>query len=228
MTSEIQITPDGCPIELYTRLPAGRTPKLIHDAIPRGASILELGAGAGRITTPLLNLGHEVVAVDESPAMLAYIKNSETVNSQIEGLDLNRQFDAVLLMSHLIEKPNIEQSRAFLKTCRAHVKNDGQVLIQRDSPDWNYHKEPAFTRTGVGGCTITLRDLVVSASGVLSFNLDYQVDGSMWSQPVVTRPMDDDTLTRELAFAGLELDSFITPDRSWIRARPSVFAMPRT
>ena len=175
---EIQITPDGCPVELYTRLPAGRTPQFIHDAIPPDASILELGSGAGRITLPLLELGHEVVAVDESSDMLACINNSETIESRIEDLALDRRFDVVLLMSHLIEKPDIEQSRAFLRTCRAHVKDHGQVLIQRDSPDWDYREEPTFTRTGVGGCTITLRDLSVSPSDVLTFSLDYQVDGS--------------------------------------------------
>ncbi len=54
-------------MELFQRLPAGPVPQLIHDAIPDGANILELGAGAGRITRPLIGLGHEVVAVDESP-----------------------------------------------------------------------------------------------------------------------------------------------------------------
>jgi SAM-dependent methyltransferase len=228
MTSNSQLTPDGCPIELYTRLPAGRTPKFIHDAITAGANILELGAGAGRITLPLIELGHEVVAVDESADMLAHIKNSPTVNTRIEDLALDRRFDVVLLMSHLIEKPDIEQSRAFLRACRKHVADHGQVLIQRDTPDWDYRAEPTFTRTGVGGCSITLHDLSVSPSGVLTFNLDYQVDGSTWSQTVVTRPMDDETLVHELALADLELDSFITSDRSWIRARPRVKATIRS
>ena len=72
MTSpEGHMAPDGSPVELFARLPAGSVPQLIHDAIPPGASILELGAGAGRITHPLIGLGHEVVAVDESPEMLA-------------------------------------------------------------------------------------------------------------------------------------------------------------
>jgi SAM-dependent methyltransferase len=39
----------------------------VHDAIPAGASILELGCGAGRVTHPLVALGHPVTAVDESP-----------------------------------------------------------------------------------------------------------------------------------------------------------------
>lgn len=36
--------------------------------------ILELGAGSGRVTIPLARDGHEVVAVDQSPAMLAGLR----------------------------------------------------------------------------------------------------------------------------------------------------------
>src|SRR6266542_1519539 len=62
------ITPDGCSVELYSALPPAQEPRIVHDAIPHGASILELGAGAGRVTHALLALGHPVVAVGASPA----------------------------------------------------------------------------------------------------------------------------------------------------------------
>ena len=64
------ITPDGCAVDFYGLLPPGRDPEVIHGAIGAGASILELGAGAGRVTHALLRLGHPVVAVDESAEML--------------------------------------------------------------------------------------------------------------------------------------------------------------
>ncbi|WP_220182865.1 class I SAM-dependent methyltransferase [Sphaerisporangium album] len=68
------ITPDGCAVDYYATLKPRGEPERIHAAIPEGASILELGAGAGRITHSLLALGHEVVAVDESAEMLAHIR----------------------------------------------------------------------------------------------------------------------------------------------------------
>lgn len=102
------ITPDGCAVELYSLLPPGRDPKIIHDAVGPGASILELGAGASRVTHPLLRLGHEVVAVDESPMMLERIHGAETVRGRIEMLDLGRRFDAVLLASQLVNVPERE------------------------------------------------------------------------------------------------------------------------
>lgn len=216
----ILLSPDGSPVEFYARLPAGSNPRLIHDSIPAGASILELGAGAGRITHPLLELGHEVVAVDESSAMLAYIKGAETVEARIEDLALGRRFDVVLLMSHLIENPDIEKARAFLRICRAHVKDQGQVLIQRDPPERSYVDEPPFKREVADGCTISMRDLSQASSGILTFTLDYEIDGSKWSQSVITRPVDDDSLAHELALANLEIGSFLNPSRSWVSARP--------
>jgi SAM-dependent methyltransferase len=71
------ITPDGCSVELYALLPPMGEPEVVHAAVPAGASILELGAGAGRVTHRLVALGHPVVAVDESAEMLAQIRGAE-------------------------------------------------------------------------------------------------------------------------------------------------------
>jgi len=49
--------------------PHRRIPSYYDFAHPRGA-ILELGAGVGRITHPLLELSYRVTAVDNSPEML--------------------------------------------------------------------------------------------------------------------------------------------------------------
>ncbi|RSM66526.1 hypothetical protein DMH03_05305 [Amycolatopsis sp. WAC 01376] len=58
-------------------------------AVPDGASILELGSGVGRVTHALLDLGYPVVAVDDSPEMLAGVR-AEKVCSKIEELRLDR------------------------------------------------------------------------------------------------------------------------------------------
>ena len=86
------ITPDGCAVDFYARMTAMGEPEIVHDAIPAGASILELGCGAGRVTHPLVALGHPVTAVDESPEMLAHVRGAETVRARIEDLALGRRF----------------------------------------------------------------------------------------------------------------------------------------
>lgn len=169
----------------------------------------------------MLELGHEVVAVDESSAMPAHIEGAETVESRIEDLRLARRFDVVLLMSHLIEKPHVEQVRAFLRVCRAHVEDRGQVLIQRGPPGRRYLDEPPFAREVADGCTIRMRELSQASSELLSFTLDYEIDGSRRTQSVVTRPADDHCLAYELGLADLEIDRFLNPSRSWVSARPT-------
>jgi len=115
------ITPDGCSVELYALVPARDEPGIIDAAAPRNASILELGCGAGRVTHPLLALGHSVVAVDESPEMLAHVRGARTVAARIDGLELAELFDVVVLASHLVNVPDDDLLAAFLATCASHV-----------------------------------------------------------------------------------------------------------
>jgi SAM-dependent methyltransferase len=114
------ITPDGCAVDFYALMPASGEPAIVHAAAGPGASILELGCGAGRVTHPLIALGHPVVAVDESPEMLAHVRGAETVCAQIQGLSVGRRFGAVLLASHLINA-DADIRNAFLEACRRHV-----------------------------------------------------------------------------------------------------------
>src|SRR5580698_7250089 len=103
------ITNDGCAVEFYALLPTLGEPEIVHGAVPAGASILELGCGTGRISTPLAQLGHRVVGVDESAEMLALCTGIETVQSSIEALELAERFDVVLLPSHLINSPDAQE-----------------------------------------------------------------------------------------------------------------------
>jgi SAM-dependent methyltransferase len=86
----VEVAPDGSPVEIYRRLPPGGEAELIHGAVGRHASILELGCGAGRVTHELVRLGHWVTAVDESAEMLAHVRGAEVVETVIEELDLGR------------------------------------------------------------------------------------------------------------------------------------------
>ena len=56
------ITPDGCAVDFYALMPALGEPAVVHDAAGPGATILELGSGAARVTHPLVALGHPVGA----------------------------------------------------------------------------------------------------------------------------------------------------------------------
>ena len=218
------ITPDGCAVDFYALLPAMGEPEPVHAAIPAGASILELGAGTGRMTHPLLNLGHPVVAVDESPEMLAHIHGAETVNTQIQALDLGRRFDVVLLASFMVNTADDALRRDFLRACRRHVRDDGQVLLQRHAPAW--FEEAAEGEATEEGITFRLRDLERPGPGLLSATTEYQVGDRLWTQWFTARRLDDEELAAALADAGLAVGAYLTGDGSWVRAVPAAPAGP--
>jgi len=117
MLSGVGTAPDGSPLRVYERLPELGEGEVVAAVVPAGRSVLELGAGVGRITRQLVRLGYVVTAVDESAEMLAHVRDAETVQASIEELELGRRFDAVLLASNLVNAEP-EQRRAFLNACR--------------------------------------------------------------------------------------------------------------
>jgi SAM-dependent methyltransferase len=194
-------------------------PEVVHAAIPAGASILELGAGAGRVTHRLIELGHPVVAVDESPEMLARVRGAETVAARIQDLDLGRRFDAVLLASFLVNTPDDGLRRRFLAACRDHVAEGGCVLLQRHPPAW--FDEAAEDERTSGAITFRLRDLRRPGTGLLAATAEYQAGERVWTHAFTARRLDDGELAAALAQAGLAVDAYLTGDGSWVRAVPA-------
>jgi SAM-dependent methyltransferase len=194
-------------------------PAIVHAAIPARAGILELGAGAGRVTHRLLELGHPVVAVDESAEMLARVRGAETVRTRIQELHLGRRFEVVLLASFLVNTPDRELRRRFLATCREHVRDDGCVLVQRHEPRW-FDEAAEGERTG-DGITFRLRDLTRPGPGLLSATVEYQVGDRRWTQSFTAERLDDRQLAAALGEAGLAVDAYLTADGSWVRAVPA-------
>jgi SAM-dependent methyltransferase len=212
------ITPDGCAVEFYALYPDEGESQIVHDAAGPGASILELGCGAGRVTRPLTALGHAVVAVDESADMLARVTGAETVCSSIEDLSLGRRFDAVLLSSNLINTPDDDVRAALLATCRAHVSEGGCVIVQQHPPEWF---EIADDRERAAhGMILRLRDIARPAPGLLSGTAEYVSGDRRWTQTFTARQLTEPMLTAALAAAGLRLDRYLTPNQGWFRAVP--------
>ena len=207
---------DGSPVELYRLLPTLGEPELIHSAIRPGAEVLELGCGAGRVTRALVALGHPVVAVDESPEMLASVDAGEAVLSRIEDLDLGRTFPAVVLMSNLVNVGDDRQRGTFLEACRRHLDRRGAVLIERLDPG---SVSGSFTaRYGPFAIEVEQERVGDELSGVVVYSLP---DGRHWTHRFERgRILDDEALGEELRAAGLELRRFLDPKRRWCEAVP--------
>lgn len=214
-----ELTEDGCAVEVYRRLPPGSEPEVIHAAVPPGARILELGAGAGRVTHPLLRLGHPVVAVDSSPAMLAHIRGAHTVAERIETLDLGEEFDAVVLGSHLVNVPDAELRAGFLRCCRRHLHPQGCVLIERHAPAW--FDTAADAEHAGAEFTVRLSGVRRPAPGLVEATVRYATPNQAWTHAFRAQRLDDTELARVLRRAGLSPQRTLTDDDTWVRAVPA-------
>lgn len=224
------ITADGCAVELYSLLPATGEPELVHRRLAEGTSVLDLGAGVGRVADPLVELGHRVVAVDDSREMLEHVRIATTVHSSIEDLRLADRFDAALLASFLINTPDAGQRRAFLATARYHVQAGGEVLVQWHPPEW--FDSLAAGDTYPGGAryapgrrpdtadsqlvtTLKVEDI---SNGVLRAVVTYELTDQRWTHGWQARRLTVEDLNSELKASGLWFDRFLTQDRTWFRA----------
>lgn len=213
------LTPDGCAVAHWLRLPAGEEPGIVAAAVPVGTALLELGCGVGRMTHPLLARGFPVTAVDESPQMLEHVRGARTVCSPIETLDLGgERFGAVLLASFLIHNGDPAVRAGMLHACRRHVEDDGCVLIQRHGEE-PFRQVPRETRHGDG----LVRVLSAEPAGpdVLSVRTEYIYPDARWTHTFLSHRFTAEGFARALAAAGLAPAEALTEDGTWVRVRPA-------
>lgn len=216
------ITPDGCAVELYTRLSVGDEPDVVAGAVVAGAHILELGSGAGRVTRPLLERGFRITAVDESAEMLEKVSALDgrvrTIRSPIERLDLGERFEVVMLASFLVHNGDLAVRRGMLRACRSHVTDDGCVLIQREGAD--YHTNLPRERVDPGGYTVRIVSAEPLGDGVNEVRAEYVFPDALWTQTFRARPLTQEQFEQALGEAGLRVDKYLTEDGTWVRALP--------
>lgn len=98
----------------------------------RGAPVLELGVGDGRVALALADDGHEVVGVDRSPEMLAALearRDGRTVTTHeadARSFRIDRRFPTVTCpfngIAHCLGH---EDETAFMETVKAHLTDGG-------------------------------------------------------------------------------------------------------
>jgi len=214
------VAPDGSPVAFYRRLPATGEPDLIDGLLPRPATILDLGCGPGRIAGPLAALGHAVTGVDNGEGMIAALPPGvEGIVGDAATIRLGRTFDAVLLVSHLVNDP--EAGLGIAATAAAHVTPGGLVIGQTYPPGWD-------PTAGLGVVThLDDAEIVMTSATVrgdrLRAAVRYGVDGRTWEQPFEARLLDEDGLRDLLARAGLRLDRWLERP-GWFVAAPVTVA----
>jgi len=104
-------------------------------------TILDLGCGTGNHSIPLAKRGYEVTGVDISSNMLAHAQSKVNallsapcampvfVEGDIRTLNLNRTFDAVLMMFAVLSyQLTNDDVLAALRTVRRHLNPDGLLV----------------------------------------------------------------------------------------------------
>jgi len=207
----------GAPVDLYRLLEAADEPELIDREMPEDAEILELGAGSGRITHPLIALGRRVVVVDFNPEMLDLIEGAEKVQARIQDLNLGRTFGGVLLMSNLINNSDPNERLALLGAIQRHLSAHGVALIERYDPGAG--EDPTPTEHQRYG--ITIRAFDIHREGKLLYQkieYDAGVRGRWMVDLQGARILTDDEMLADLAAAGLRLLRWIDERHRWLAA----------
>jgi SAM-dependent methyltransferase len=154
-----------------------------------------------------------VVAVDDSPAMLEHVR-AETVCARIGDLDLGREFDAVLLGSHLINTARDQDRQAMLAAARRHLAPEGRLIVEWHPPEW-FDTVQSGQGGRLGDVDVELAD-VVRDGDLLSATVRYSAGSRHWEQEFTCRRIALDAV---LASADLIFDGRLDQDRSWFAAR---------
>jgi SAM-dependent methyltransferase len=212
------VAPDGSPVDIYRALPRPEAADAIHAAIPARASFLDLGCGTGRFARALAELGHDVVAVDNEPAMLEGLEGRDgisTVVGDIGGLSLDRTFDVVLLASHLVNDDDLGPRALAVAT--EHLAPGGVVIgeVYPASTNW---LTAIGRRSMVGPVGITVTRAALDGDR-LDAAVRYELDGRTWDQPFIARLLDEPALMDRLDEADLAFERWLDAGRGWFLAR---------
>jgi SAM-dependent methyltransferase len=158
-----------------------------------GGPVLDIGAGTGRVAIDLARQGHEVVALDRDPELLAELARRadalpiETVLADARAFALGRRFALVLAPMQTVQLLGGAPGRAeFLRCAREHVDAAGRIavaiaetieayevpdgtlgplpdVVQRDGA--LYFSQPTAIRADAEGFVLERRRERVSAAG---------------------------------------------------------------
>jgi SAM-dependent methyltransferase len=217
------VAPDGSPVGVYLALPIEPALGYVRSLLDgpdagedHPASVLDLGCGPGRLANPLAAIGHRVVGVDDSAAMLAHLDGVDAVLGDIWSLDLGRRFDLVLALSHLLNDPERSRRLQLLRVCRTHLCDRGAVLVQRYPPPW----QPVEGESAVGDVRVHLHDVVHHEDGSFSAVVTYRLGDHRWDQEFTARVVDDPELDALAAATGLVVGETLDADGGWVVLRP--------
>jgi SAM-dependent methyltransferase len=108
-----------------------------------GGPVLELMAGTGRVSIPLLQAAVDLTCVDNSPAMLNVFRDKlrkqklsiELIEADVCELSLDRRFDLIFIPFHsFAEITEPGRQRQALSHIRRHLADNGRFICTLHNP----------------------------------------------------------------------------------------------
>jgi len=208
-------------VELYRRVPYGGEVENFAPFVLTGASVLELGCGAGRITRALLEKDFHVTAVDNCAEMLASVpSDSRHVLSDIETLDLGESYDLVLLASHLINAPERQVREGLLAACRRHLEPGGLLVLQRLDANW-LRSAQAGPLGSIGPISLFLEECRHKGDLVHQC-LRYELPPDTWHHRFTVCALGDEAIAGELAEHGFGPPQWLDARATWALSKVDI------
>ena len=109
---------------------------LAAQLVADGQALLDVGAGTGRVTIPLAEAGHHVVALDRDQVLLSELKLRaaglpvEAVCADARDFELDREFPLIVVPMQTVQLlGGGDAHTAFFRCARAHLGSGGCVAV---------------------------------------------------------------------------------------------------
>ncbi|WP_030662756.1 daptide-type RiPP biosynthesis methyltransferase [Streptomyces rimosus] len=185
--------------------------------------VLDLAAGSGRLTLPLLAMGREVTALDLSRSMLALLRERlaqapaplaercTVVQGDMSDFSLHRRFPVIVLGTTSVSLLDQAGRARLFASVRAHLEPGGRFLLTTVDADPGYTGPPEIeqTYTTSGGTDYRIFDHWVPGDAVRTVTIfpAHPADGptAVCTSNVGVLPVGQ--LRDELAHAGFTVHS---------------------
>ncbi|MEU0217440.1 daptide-type RiPP biosynthesis methyltransferase [Streptomyces sp. NPDC006265] len=209
----------------FTLGDASEVRDILREVRATDGPVLELAAGAGRLTVPLLSLRRDVTAVDLSPAMLALLRERltalpgalagrcATVQADITGYVAPEPAGAAVLGTTSVSLLTDAQRRAMLRRTHGNLRPGGAFVlttaqISEDAADLS---ERVFDVPGASGTVYRVHDLVAQdRGGRYTVVITPGGEGPRTVCHSFIRVVPPGELTADLTAAGFRVESTIT------------------
>ena len=118
-------------------------PFFLNEAGKTSGEILDLMAGTGRVSLPLIEAGSRVTCVDQAPQMLEVLREklakqrltADVRVQDVRQLALGKRFDLILLPFHAFaELPSSDDQRQTLHAIYEHLAEGGRFICALHNP----------------------------------------------------------------------------------------------